>query len=152
MFYDLFSYVRSLNERRIKQLTRNIYFGKNFFICILNILILQRANRAFCNVCFRKQFVLINKALVIITYCVCRLVFFSLESLSFSNSLIQQRAAKVPRSEDSDLQWFKEKIMMITCPSIPKEKIVRVWSPRRFTTLKGSFICIILTFAHDLQS
>ena len=31
MIYDLFSYVRSLNERRIKQLTRNIYFGKNFF-------------------------------------------------------------------------------------------------------------------------
>ena len=80
--------------------------AKTFFICILNILILQRANRAFCNVCFRKQYVLINKALIIITYCVCRLVFFSLESLGFSNSLIKQRAAKVPFVlfifEDSD--------------------------------------------------
>ena len=71
--------------------------AKTFFIFIHNISILQRAPKdlfvmfAFENNMFFK----INKALAIITYCVCRLVLFSLESLGFSNSLIQQRAAKV---------------------------------------------------------
>ena len=80
-----FCYVRSLNERRIKQLTCIINFGKTFFYFYSQFIDLAACRQsAFCNICFRKQYFLINKALVIVTYCVCRLVFFSLESLSSS--------------------------------------------------------------------
>ena len=43
--------------------------------------------RAFCNICFWKKLFSINKALVIIIYCVCRLKSFSLESLCSSRIL-----------------------------------------------------------------
>ena len=55
-----------------------------FFFCFF----LQRAaQEPFVIFVFEKNYFSINKALVIITYCVCRLMSFSLESLGSSRIL-----------------------------------------------------------------
>ena len=56
-------------------------------VCFLLFFLQRAAQEPFVIFVFEKNYFSINKALVIITYCVCRLMPFSLESLGSSRIL-----------------------------------------------------------------